>query len=81
MKLSQWLTVLGAVIALILWFVLFKVQGIVLLVLITLIIGGIISILKQKSWTFKILGATMFVVGLVLLITYPWLLFRVLFPQ
>jgi len=81
MKLSQWLTVLGAVIALILWFVLFKVQGIVLLVLITLTIGGIISILKQKSWIFKILGATMFVVGLVLLITYPWLLFRVLFPQ
>jgi len=55
--------------------------GIVLLVLITLTIGGIISILKQKSWIFKILGATMFVVGLVLLITYPWLLFRVLFPQ
>ncbi len=79
MKTSQWLTIVGSAVALVAWFYVFKIQGLVLMGLIALVIGGFISILRQKSWIFKTLGMVMFIAGLFLLLTYPWLLYRRLF--
>ena len=79
MKASQLLSIVGSVIALVAWFYIFKFQGFILLGLIALIVGGLVSILRQKSWIFKIMGMIIFVVGLLLLVTYPWLLYCLLF--
>lgn len=79
MKPAQWLTIVGAAIALLAWFYVFKLQGLILMGLIALVVGGFVSILRQKSWIFKSMGMIMFIVGLFLLLTYPWLLYRLLY--